>query len=330
MTKSPEKIDPGRAFDILSNGKWCIVLHAHADQDCLGSAHALQAVLGHPVWAPQGLDRGANVLREVIGTEITDEILKDGKTSLVLLDTPRMDVIQVGEWGKIMIIDHHPVHETEADFLLNDERFTSTAEIVFEMLQSRNIPPDRASAIGLLAGLISDTGRFRRGDQGTLMRAAALLHAASSDENREIRLEQFLEIISVPKDDSERIAALKGLERMKHVRKGGIIIACTQVSSFEGGVASAMISAGADVALVASTRETSVRITGRCNQRGLDAGVDLDRLFREAAVTLGGGGGGHPGAAVFESSGDAEALLNMLTEMVMERLHPPRASSVPV
>jgi nanoRNase/pAp phosphatase (c-di-AMP/oligoRNAs hydrolase) len=298
---------PFEIRQILSASAHTYALHRHADMDCIACAYALQKEFGGTVWGPGGLDRGAKLLQQLFSIDMSDA---PGPPRLVVLDTPEITQFD-GMWEEIVLIDHHPSATPEADFFYVDESAHSCSEMVYGII-SEHI--DRNTAIALLAGILYDTGRLKRGSATTLSICASLLSASGME------LDQLIQLTSEEREISETVAVLKGLERMKHEIYADTVIGITAVSAFESSVASAMLHAGVNVAFVISQKEEKVRVTGRADRHALDVGIDLNEIMRVAASEFGGEGGGHPGAAVLEFNGDGEAVALALAALCRERL----------
>ncbi len=283
-----------------------IALHEHADPDAVGSAYAVfTAYRASGIWAPGGLDRRAKALVNALGIGLVTTV--SGVERLLVVDTPDTSQFSPEDIGRpeILLLDHHFVPSgADADVFYTDPAASACSDIVFEMLEAGGKTIDKKQAIALLAGILSDTGRLRRGDAGMLLRVSRLLDASG------MRIEEILDWLEPDRDLSEQTAIFKGLERMRHRNEGNFFLCWSEVSSYESSVASSMVAAGADVALVASDRKGQVRVAGRCSQRAVSAGLNLATVFSDISTDFGASSGGHAGAAVLEATGDPEALLN--------------------
>ncbi len=292
--------------DALRTGAFCIAVHGHADPDALGSAYAIS--FSYPatgIWAPEGLDRRAQLLAKLLDIRT----VKDAgtPTRLLVVDTPDTAQLHISEMGdpEVLLLDHHVKSASvQADAYFIDETARSCSEIVLKMLEGSGHRPGRAQAMALLAGIMHDTGKLRRGDASTLAGCSRLLEIAGID------MEKLLESLEASRDASEQNAVLKGLERMRHKGSGRYFISWSEVSSFESSVAASMVAAGSDVALVASEQKGSVRISARCSQRAVSAGLSIASVLSSVSAEFGTTSGGHAGAAVLEGTGDAEAIMN--------------------
>ncbi|MFW9825898.1 MAG: DHHA1 domain-containing protein, partial [Candidatus Thorarchaeota archaeon] len=122
-------------------------------------------------------------------------------------------------------------------------------------------------------------------------------------------------------DISERIARIKGMQRVDLIREGNYLIGITNVSSFGAKVASSLIKLGFDVCLTHSLEKEKSIINGRakktiCQKTGLHMG----KIFEEISASFGGNGGGHDGAAAFTFNHDSDLILQKIIENVKSQL----------
>jgi phosphoesterase RecJ-like protein len=59
-----------------------------------------------------------------------------------------------------LIIDHHPDHYGYADFYFGDDAASSTASLIWELIQASGIEASASMAAACYVGLMTDTGRF--------------------------------------------------------------------------------------------------------------------------------------------------------------------------
>jgi bifunctional oligoribonuclease and PAP phosphatase NrnA len=64
--------------------------------------------------------------------------------------------------GKTILIDHHPYPGDFTDLIISDISFSSTAELIFTILQSTGFEPfiDKNAATSFFTGIMTDTGSF--------------------------------------------------------------------------------------------------------------------------------------------------------------------------
>jgi nanoRNase/pAp phosphatase (c-di-AMP/oligoRNAs hydrolase) len=289
--------------------------HRNADPDAIGSAFALQQAFGGSLGAVDDLSRTGQALAGIIGARVLINPAAEDYDLVVVVDTSVR--LQLGEahLGKYALVDHHqdPGMLQEASFFIQKPA-KSTAEIVWTILKENKKTANREMALGLLVGMISDTGRFKRATPEALRTAAELLEAGGFD------YEEALIALSIPEDISQRIAALKAASRAKIIRKGSWLIATTEINSFEGSAAMALVEIGADVAFAAGRHGELVRISGRAGREAARTGLDLARIMRTIAGLHGGEGGGHKAAAALEAKERPGAMLDLCRKMAAESL----------
>jgi len=299
-------------------GKYSRVLylcHRNADPDAIGSANALCRAFGGVVGAVDDISRTGAALMSVIGVDAVINPKAEDYDLVVVVDTSVR--LQLGgiALSRYALVDHH-----QDDGLLPDAQFyiqrptKSTAEIVWSILEENGKKPGREAALGLLVGMISDTGRFRRATPEAFHVAAELLEVGGFD------YEEALSAISVPTDISRRIAILKAATRAKVMRVGDYLIATTDINSFEGSAAMALVDLGADVAFAAGKHGRICRVSARAGREAARAGLDLAEISGRIAKRFGGEGGGHKAAAAFEAGGETKPLLEECKNAAAESL----------
>jgi len=102
---------------------------------------------------------------------------------------------------------------------------------------------------------------------------------------------------SVELNNSQRVAIAKALSRVQTLDAGKWFLSYTRAGTNEGIVARALISAGADVALVCRRIQGESRLTARASRGATRDGVHLGELMQQMVTRSGGEGGGHAGAA---------------------------------
>jgi nanoRNase/pAp phosphatase (c-di-AMP/oligoRNAs hydrolase) len=283
-----------------------IVLHPHADPDCVASACALSAVFGiHDMWSPARPDRSGNLLLMRYQASLQPEF-PEGATAIIVVDTNDITVVpeRFRERTTVVIDHHETVRQQEPSISLTDSTAPSCSEIVYDLITCAGHSVDSRTAKILLAGILADTGRLRRARPSTLRKCAHLLETAGVDiTSEELSAEGS-------RDIAEQTAVLKGMQRMFFRSSHGFTVCCSHSSSFESSVAHMLLAAGADAAFVASEKRESVRVTGRAAEGAVGKGFSLIAVFGNISRGFGGTFGGHAGAAVLSSEGDMEAILN--------------------
>lgn len=288
--------------------------HRNADPDAIGSSFALARAFGGRVGAVEDLSRTGEWLAGIIGADILfDPDCRDFDL-VVLVDTS----VQMQLGGvlpeRYALVDHHLDRGLLDGAIFYIQRpATSTAQIVWSILKENGRRPGREEALGLLAGMISDTGRFKRATAEAFSAASGILQAGG------FSYEEALSALSVPADISQRIAVLKAASRARVERHGDWLIATAEVGSFEGSAAMALVELGADAAFVAGRHGDSTRISARCSRKAAER-LNLAGLLSNVAAEHGGAGGGHQAAAALEARASPAALLDACRRGAEDRL----------
>ena len=148
-----------------------VLSHVRPDGDALGSQIALGLALRQlgkkvKVWNEEGLLEKFSFLPggELVYTppgepEDFDVVLAlDTATRQRLGDNTLAAVGSAKVW---INIDHHPSNPRYGDLVHIDSIAPATGQILFELLQSQNLPLDEAIAENLFAAISTDTGSFQ-------------------------------------------------------------------------------------------------------------------------------------------------------------------------
>lgn len=238
--------------------------------------------------------------------DLSQTILKDQKEKLK--DIP------------LIFIDHH-YHEKERfendDLSIFSDETGSTAEIIYELFNAIGLVLSKSLIYLLISGIITDTGTFKYANNLSIKRVSRLLKDLKDDAFQEI-----LGLIRMEKDISEKIAKIKGLQRAKFYKVNDWLIGMSNVSSYEGSVATAMLKMGFDVAFVGSQDKEETRISLRASKKICrDTSLHLGQMADEVASILKGNGGGHDGAAGLNGKFDRETAFDTLLSKIKEILN---------
>jgi bifunctional oligoribonuclease and PAP phosphatase NrnA len=175
-----------------------IVPHYNPDGDAIGSALGLYVVLSKlgknvsvisPTFYPDFLKwLPFNNKIRVLGKKTeADPLLFDGADMLIAVDfnaLSRIDNIKdrfKASKAYKVLIDHHPNPENFTDVLISDVSYSSTAELVYEIIESLSLKEhfDSDAATCLYTGLMTDTGSFsyNSSDANTFRVAGELMKA---------------------------------------------------------------------------------------------------------------------------------------------------------
>ncbi len=190
MSASPKAL--AEAAQAIRESKTIVLAcHVNPDGDALGSLLSLALALkplGKEVTCLSE-DGVPDILRFLPGSDLILRSTDIPSFDLALV-VDSGELSRVGEQVRPMVsrakravnIDHHVVAGTFGDVRVLDSGSASTAEIIYDLLQTLQIPLTPEIATCLFTGIITDTGsfRFQNVKPGTLRVAALLVEAGAS------------------------------------------------------------------------------------------------------------------------------------------------------
>jgi len=246
---------------------------------------------------------------------------------ILILDTNKTDQIdlpwdlQIWE-SKIpyIFIDHHffgeknyPGNQKNLNLIFED--FSSTAEIIFEICKYFNLSLPSSYKTLLISGILTDSGFFKYGNNDTVYRVSELL-------DKKVEFQEILQLLKGEVDISEKIAKIKGLQRVKIIKEDNWLIGTTKISSFEASVATTLIKVGFDIAIVISDKKTHYRISTRANKHVCSKkNLHLGKLLEEVSSEIEANGGGHDGAAAINGKDSFNTALDRILEKIKQILN---------
>lgn len=178
-----------------------IISHRNPDGDALGSSLALSLFLqksGHAthVIMPSEFPTVFSFLQQsekVVIFDLDQErvanlfSISDVIFCLDFNSLERIDKIKPhidSSKAKIILIDHHLDPEHFADYMLSDDKASSTCELVYRFIDLLGQLPKLDIPIGecLLTGIITDTGSFKYGTNPEVYKIAGALKAIGVDD----------------------------------------------------------------------------------------------------------------------------------------------------
>ncbi len=314
------------------NTKLIVLLcHHNADPDAVCAAFAFSRLLKHlrpklnvEIAAAQGPSRLTKFMLKSLPIKLTTHPRIEEANVIVLLDTNTIQ--QLDEWAErvrtsdspLIVIDHHARHpETErlATISVSDEKAASTCEIVYQFFKEAEVKLEEPAAKALFLGIAFDTRHFILANSATLKTVADLIDAG-------VNAQEALPLLSLPMNDSERVARLKASRRAKLLKMGKWLIALSHVGAYQASAARALIRLGAHVAVVAGQREGEIQISLRSSRDFHEkTGVHLGRdIAKPLGEYLHGMGGGHSVSAGANGMGNVEASLKRCMRLLKEKL----------
>lgn len=317
-----------------------ILCHQNADPDAIGSAFALQYLLQQ--LKPQlQIDIAAPSVNK-IAKQILQEVEKDhtltqnpdlGNADIIfIVDTNTWQQLQ--PWTAllediktpIIVIDHHPIHPNIKDnvytFIVKDQ-YTSTCEIVYELIKELKVTLPIQIAQLLFLGIAFDTKYFKIATSSTFKAISELVDWG-------IQTELALQLLATPMDNSERIARLKAAQRLIIHKITEWIVAYSQVNAFQSSSARAILGLGAHLAIVYGKNNDGYAISMRSStyfyqKTGIHLGTDIAQPLGKA---LDGMGGGHSTAAGVNGPGKLDEFITKCSTLIKERITAVKSSHI--
>jgi phosphoesterase RecJ-like protein len=309
--------------------RFALVTHQSPDGDALGSLVAMQGILralGKDTLMFIRADEFplpyeyAFFQFDGLITEIPEDV---AQRTIVFLDCGNFDrnAVEVGD-APIVNIDHH--HDNTRFGTINHvvPQASSTAEIVWDLMQGLDVALTLPVAEALYVGLVTDTGRFMYENTGprSHVMAADLIEAGVDVHDIYRRLYE-----GVPQPKLALLTrALSGVERydggrLTLARLAREDFAATGAKeSFTEGIIDHLRSVeGTKVAALA--RELTgegCEGSSKVSLRATDGAVDVSVIARAQ------GGGGHRQAAGFATQMDHDELVAFLRDAVAAQLQP--------
>jgi nanoRNase/pAp phosphatase (c-di-AMP/oligoRNAs hydrolase) len=318
----------GWIAEATSRGAVPVLAGRNGDMDTIGSAISLAA--SNPALLACGLHVGRLASR--LCTELQAPFRKlsekpswpDKLGGIIIVDAAAESQtgVKIPEGVPICVIDHHDTCDWNfgpGDLEVRSDA-RATTQMVFDYLKNHS-PETLTKEVRklLLAGLITDTGRFRHADESSLRTAAEIL------ENAGFEYQEFVENIQTETiNASDRGAIVKALTRCQSIESGKWNLVHTHAGILEGRVAGLLVQAGAEVALVSRNRDGETRLTARAPRSSTISGIHLGKMMQELAQKMGGEGGGHDGAAGWSGKCDRiageTAFINILAKTTRQEI----------
>jgi phosphoesterase RecJ-like protein len=315
-------------FRDVIDGKVIVLCHHNADPDALGAAQGVKelvkALTGtEPIIViPDDASILSRNIASMLGIELYETTAQAADT-LIVVDTGSLS--QLGGWetplkgtdARIVFIDHHlpdsEMYELSTLYLVDPDA-SSASEIVYRMYVHYEVKPTEATSAALLAGIAYDTRHFSMGGPETFQIISSLLEEVGD-------VSRIKELLSVPSKQSEKIARLRAGQRAEIEVVGDWVLAFSHLGSFQSSGARALVSLGADVAVVVGEDKGVLRASLRSkNQFHRLTGIHLGEIVGILASRFNGSGSGHPTAAGFNGEGGIEEFVTYVKRLLHDEL----------
>ncbi|MFW9988844.1 MAG: bifunctional oligoribonuclease/PAP phosphatase NrnA [Candidatus Odinarchaeota archaeon] len=247
---------------------------------------------------------------------------------ILILDTNNLDQTKLNDDSDITLlkipyifIDHHYFGEKSENRNLNItslniifKDYSSTAEIILQLFETYNTPLNNPLKILFISAILIDSGFFKHGNNNSIQNVGKLL-------SEDIKFQDIRALLKNDIDLSEKIAKIKGLQRLELIREGKYLIGITNVSSFGAAVASMLITIGFDVSIVISKETKFSRINTRARKKICEeTGLNLAKILEQISKKYEGSGGGHDGAASLTIDNESDYNITELVENIKKYL----------
>lgn len=314
-------------FKGVSGKDLAIVVHDNPDPDAIASALALQkiadsfdvrsSILYHGEIGHQENKAFVNLLGIDLNRMEEHDISDFDDIAMVDCAVPGANNILSSGMHLGIVIDHHPLGETEIDAEFIDIRpnVGASATILTKYLQELNIEIESELATALLYGIRTDTLDFRRNTDSADLSAAAFLYPLADHD--------ILDQLERPSMSIETLDIL-GEAILNRQVIGSYLMTNVGVVRDRDTLPQAadylLNLEGVSTSIVFGVSEERIFLSGRSNDIRINLGEVLKRAFGEEAA------GGHANAAgaqiplgVFSDIKDRQTLLRLVNEAVVKK-----------
>jgi hypothetical protein len=186
--------------------------HRDADCDALGSAYAIQTLLGGELGFSGGLKASAADLADWLEIEPLIDPDPQAYDYLIIYDTASAGMLPGRLPERYALFDHHlpggfrNLHH--ANLLASQAEWAwltpieATCSIVAELLLEHGVQFSKQVAVALAAGIVTDTNNLRLADAAALSRLAAILAGPG------LLIENVMEALDNPRRSAQRRQAI--------------------------------------------------------------------------------------------------------------------------
>lgn len=322
------RVNAAGAAGVLARHREVTVLcHIRPDADALGSSAALARVLrADGVTVHHAFDPGdavPNALRVIPGTDLVVPLAGVPAHDGLVVTLDCASAGRAGRWdhladaaSEVLVVDHHRSNPGFGTHMLLDADAASTASLVLDVLEAGGHEVDPDTATALYAGLVTDTGSFRRGGAAAHGTATRLL-AAGADagavgfELLDARSFGWLAVLGRLLDTARLEPDSAGGRGVVWLTVPGDVIATSSDDDVESLVDHLRGVREAGVAvLLKEFRPDEWAVSLRSRGGGTAGGVDVSAVAAEL------GGGGHPAAAGCTLRGSERSISGRIRDLL--------------
>lgn len=294
-----------------------LISHLDPDGDNLGSLTALSKSLlnlGKKVY-PIEFDKIPENLKFLPNLDLLSENTDINIDMIICLDCANYErlgnIDELFNKARYRInIDHHQSNEFYGDVNIVKKGYSSTCELVFDVINEVNLPIDEEISMSLLTGLSTDTGRFLYSatTADTLAKASKLVEYGAD-------MMKINELIYQSKKFEAQLLENEILSKTEiyndHVAIGFVMTNQLNKYNVEISDIDSVINTFRDTdkikisVLIKQQTENEYKVSFR-SKGNIDVGSIAKNL----------GGGGHKNAAATKITGDYDAVLNKIKEEI--------------
>jgi phosphoesterase RecJ-like protein len=288
-----------------------VITHQNPDGDALGSLLGIRYFLKHygvdyqlfcatPV--PEYLKFLAHVDE---ASQDTGLLLNKEYQLIIIVDSGDLDYAGVADHFRqlkglpiVINIDHHPTNTHYGHINLVNAKASSTAEIIYQLLDYFRLPIPKDTATALLTGILTDTGSF-----SNLSTTPSSMEAASRLMAYGARVKDVINYTFHNKSLSQLQLWGRALSRLKEDKETGIVTTVLTKKDFDElgleesseGIANFLNNVETAKAVIVLTEKQGGII--KASMRTTHSDVDVSKIAKFF------GGGGHKKAAGFSLKG---------------------------
>lgn len=279
-----------------------ITFHTIGDRDAVGSAVALSSYFTNAtVVTPDFITSNARHMISLLGLggKVSGKLPKDAELVIVCDANNMYALASMGRritanGINILFIDHHAPHDKgEAHgSIFNDEKYNSTASIIYDALKRLNASVAKETAVLLLNGIIADSADLQNSSPLTFRQMAELLETAGMTFS--FVAHHFKAEVPV----ANKYRVINDVLAARVDRVGKYIVMYGKASEHANVVADAALRLDCDASVFWTASPSEASISARLKSPCADElPLHLGTVMESVGGIVGGEGGGHACAA---------------------------------
>lgn len=313
---------------IIKNNKQtkvAIVSHSISDMDFMASAISLSEYLSNSkIVIPDKINQKViNILAEFKIVYAVTNKLSDYDL-IIMLDVNHFDTCGklsdelIKTTKDIVIIDHHVPNRIDKNnvYVFDSEEYTSTSNIMYQILTDLKVDLTPMMAKLLLAGIISDSAELRNSNSQTFCDISRLLKISKTSYTT------ILSKISYNFKTKERYKILEDISNSNKLMINGILLLYGKSKTPAHITADIAIRSGADAAIFYSIYQKEISFSTRLlHPIDTKYKIHLGLIMKNLSQIINGSGGGHPcaGGAYGSKKENYEIFINEFIDIIKNK-----------